>query len=61
MAHIASPYSLDRNFHRSIMFTDSEIGLVLLLCSQITVYPPSIKIAYAAPLDHMNGPWNICT
>jgi len=51
MAHIASPHSPDRNFHRWISFTDSEVGLVLLLCSQITFDPSSIKTAHATPTE----------
>jgi len=51
VTHIASPHSPDRNFPRSIRFTDSEIGLVLLLYLQITFDPSSIKTAHATPTE----------
>jgi len=51
MAHIASPHAPDHNFHRWISFTDSEVGLVLLLCSQIAFDPSSIKAAHATPTE----------
>jgi len=51
MAHIASPHSPDRNFHRWISFTDSEVGLDLLLCSQIAFDLSSLKTAHATPTE----------
>jgi len=51
MAHIASPHSPDRDFHRWIGFTDSEVSLVLLLCSQITFDPSSIKTTHTTPTE----------
>jgi len=45
-----------RSFHRWISFTDSEVGLVLLLCSQITFDPSSIKTAHATPTEKSTPP-----
>jgi len=50
-AHIASPHSPDRNFHRWISFTNPEVGRVLLLCSRITFGPSSIKTAHTTPTE----------
>jgi len=51
MAHIASTHSPDRNFHRWISFTDSKVGLILVLCSQTTFDPSSVKAAHATPTE----------